>query len=155
MGYKPLPPTQLFFLVSTLVILPIAWLRGGHPERTGVVVLLLAYVSGAFLQPLRIDRFLIGYAIIDLAMLVALVWMALRYDRWWLFVASAAQGLGVLSYVTVLTRPDLTARETVAAQWVFGLISLYALLGGVFERWLAGEQAAAPPLSSRPARARP
>ena len=149
-----MPPIQFFFLISTLVILPVGWLRGGHPERMGVVVLLLAYVSGVFLQPFKIDRFLVGYAIADVAMMAALVWMTLTYDRWWLFLASAAQGLSVLSYLTVLTRPELTARENVAAQWVFGLISLYALLGGVFERWLAGEPPAAPALSSRPARSR-
>lgn len=150
-----MPSIQLFFLISTLMILPISWVKGGHPERMGVVVLLLAYVSGVFLQPFRIEKFLIGYALADIAMLVALVWMTLRYDRWWLFMASAAQGLAVLSYVTVLTRPELTVRENVAAQWVFGLISLYALLGGVFERWLAGEPPAAPALSSKPGRSRP
>lgn len=150
-----MPPTQLFFLISTVVILPIAWLKGGHPERTGVAVLLVTYVAALFLQPLRIDRFFFGYAFTDLAMMAALIWMTLKYDRWWLFVASAAQGLSVLSYLTLLSRPELTARENIAAQWVFGLISLYALLAGVFERWLAGEPPAAPPLSSRPARSRP
>ena len=150
-----MPPTQLFFLISTLVILPIAWLKGGHPERAGVAVLLLTYVAAVFLQPLRIDRFFLGYAITDLAMMAALVSMTLRYDRWWLFLASAAQGLSVLSYLTLLSRPELTVRENIAAQWVFGLISLYALLAGVLERWLAGEPPAAPPLSSRAARPRP
>jgi hypothetical protein len=149
-----LPPTQLFFLISTLMILPIAWLKGGHPERTGVVVLLLAYLSGVFLQSVRIDRLMIGYAIADLFMLAALIWMTLKYDRWWLFVASAAQALSVLSYLAVLARPELTARENVGAQWVFGLIALYALLVGVFERWVAGEPPAAPELSDRLGRSR-
>lgn len=149
-----MPPTQLFFLISILVILPVAWLKGGHPERRGVVVLLATYLAGPFLQPIRIDNFLIGYAVADGALLAALIWMALKHDRWWLLVATAAQGLSVLSHLMVLTRPELTARENVAAQWIFGLISLYALLGGVFERWLAGEPAAAPPLSTRPDRAR-
>ena len=150
-----MPPTQLFYLISTLVILPIAWLRGGHPERTGVVVFLITYLSGLFLQSLRFDRFMIGYGIADIFMVTALMWMMLKYDRWWLLVASAAQALSVLSYLTILTQPDLTARQNVAAQWVFGLISLYALLGGVFERWLAGERPAAPSLSERPSRPRP
>ena len=150
-----MPPTQLFYLISTLVILPAAWVRGGHPERTGVVVFLITYLSGLFLQSLRFDRFMIGYGIADVFMLTALIWMTLKYDRWWLVVASAAQALSVLSYLTILTQPDLTARQNVAAQWVFGLISLYALLGGVFERWLAGERPAGPPLSARPVRSRP
>lgn len=144
-----MPPTQLFFLVSTLVILPITWSRGGHPERTGVVVMLLTYLAGLFLQYVRVDQFMVGYCLADLFMMAALIWMTLKYDRWWLFLASAAQALSVLSYVSVLSQPELTARENVAAQWIFGLISLYALLGGVLERWLAGEGPAAPPLSAR------
>ena len=154
MGSNALPPTQLFYLISTLVILPIAWLRGGHAERMGVVVLLLAYVAGALLLPLRVDRLLIGCAITDVGMLAALVWMTLKYDRWWLILASAAQTLSILTYLALLTRPELTVRENVAAQWVFGLISLYALLGGIFERWLAGEPPVSPSLSTRPARSR-
>jgi hypothetical protein len=144
------PPTQLFFLISTVVILPIAWLKGGHPERMGVVVLLINYVSGIFLQPARVGEFMFGLAAADLVLLGVLGWLTLKYDRWWLIGATAAQGLVVLAYLAVLTRPEITARENIVAQWVFGLITLYALLGGVFERWLAGERSAAPPLSARP-----
>jgi len=149
------PPTQLFFLVSTVVILPIAWLRGGHPERMTAAILLFNYLAGLVLQFGRVGEFMFGLAAADVILLGVLGWLTLRFDRWWLFLATAAQGLVVLAYVAVLTSSEITARENIVAQWVFGLITLYALLGGVFERWLAGERAAAPPLSDRPARPRP
>jgi len=143
------PPTQLFFLISTVVILPVAWLKGGHAERAVVVVLLLNYLAAPFLQPARVGEVMVGLAAADLVLLAVLGWMTLKYDRWWLLLATAAQGLVVLAYLAVMSRPEVTARENIVAQWVFGLITLYALLGGVLERWLAGEPSAAPPLSRR------
>lgn len=137
-----MPPTQLFFLISTVAILPVAWLKGGQAERTVVVVLLVNYLVAPFLQPARIGELMFVLAVADSALLGVLAWLTLRYDRWWLLLATAAQGLVVLAYLAVMTRPEITARENVVAQWVFGLITLYALLGGVLERWLAGE----PPL---------
>lgn len=150
-----MPPTQLFFLISTMVILPVAWLKGGHAERMVAVILLANYLVGPFLQPARIGEVMFGLAVADLVLLGVLGWLTLKYDRWWLLLATAAQGLVVLAYLAVMTRPEITARENIVAQWVFGLITLYALLGGVLERWLAGERSAAPPLSRRSAHREP
>jgi hypothetical protein len=149
------PPTQLFFLISTVVILPVAWLKGGHAERMVAVILLANYLVGPFLQPARIGELMFGLAIADTILLGVLGWLTLKYDRWWLLLATAAQGLVVLAYLAVMTRPEITARENIVAQWVFGLITLYALLGGVLERWLAGDQAALPPLLRRSAHRKP
>jgi hypothetical protein len=152
MDFTPLPPTQFFFLISTLAILPIAWFKGGHPERAGVALLLVGYVAALFMRTARAGEFMFGYALVDLGFLVVLGWMTLKYDRWWLLVATAAQVLTVLTYLAVLTRPGLTARENVVAAWLFGLILLYTLLGGVLERWLAGEPATATALLARSVR---
>lgn len=150
-----MPLTQLFFLISTVVILPVAWLKGGHAERMVAVILLANYLVGPFLQPARIGEVMFGLAVADLVLLGVLGWLTLKYDRWWLLLATAAQGLVVLAYLAVMTRPEITARENIVAQWVFGLITLYALLGGVLERWLAGERSAAPLLSRRSAHRKP
>jgi hypothetical protein len=50
-----------------------------------------------------------------------------------------------------MVTPELTAREAIGAQWVFGLVSLYALFSGILERRLSGERAASPALSRTPA----
>jgi hypothetical protein len=149
------PPTQLFFLISVVVILPVAWLKGGRAERTVAMVLLINYVTAPFLQPARVGELLFGLAVADTVLLGVLGWLTLKYDRWWLLLATAAQGLVVLAYLAVMTRPEITARENIVAQWVFGLITLYALLGGVLERWLAGERPLPRPLWRRSARPQP
>jgi len=144
-----LPSVQLFFLCSALVILPLAWMKGGHAERAAVALLVAAYVSGPFLQDIRVGRVLVVLALGDVIVWAVFVWLSLKHDRWWLLLATAAQSLNVLSHVALVLTPSLTARENVAAQWVFGLVSLYALLLGIAERRLAGERPAAPPLDRR------
>jgi hypothetical protein len=144
-----LPPVQLFIIVSALVIFPLAWMRGGHPERAVVTILLVAYVSGPFVQSWQWGRLLAGVAVVDLVVWGAFLWLALRHDRWWLLLAAAAQTLNLVAHAALVMTPSLTTREHVAAQWVFTLVSLYALLLGVFERHLAGERPAAPSLTAR------
>lgn len=145
-----MPPVQLFFLCSALLILPLAWVKGGHPERAGVALLIGAYVSGPFLQGYQIGDVMVAVAVCDLVVWSVFVGLALRYDRWWLLLASGAQSLNVLSHAAILLTPDLSTREAVAAQWVFGLVSLYALFSGILERHLSGERAASPALSRTP-----
>ncbi len=150
-GAAVLPPVQMFFLASALVILPVAWLKGGHPERAGAALLIAAYVAAPFLGRFRIGEAMPGLAIEDVIILSVFLSLALKHDRWWLLLASGAQSLNVLSHVALLVASDVTAREAVGAQWVFGLVSLYALFAGLLERRLAGEPSAAPPLDRRKA----
>lgn len=132
-------PVQVFFLLSFLVILPLAWLGGGHTERAGVAMLLPAYIISYMVQRLRIGDLMWGAALIDLILLIGLVWLALTRDRWWPLVAAAFQTMSVLLYFGQVLLPDLTSRSVVISGWILGLISLYTLVGGVVERILAGE----------------
>ncbi|MBB5745237.1 hypothetical protein [Brevundimonas variabilis] len=142
-------PLQSFFLVSTLAIFAIGWLKGGHIERQAVLVLLMAYVAALFVQDLDRAAHQIAVAIVDGVLLLALIWMALRYDRWWLLVAVACQVLAMIAHGALWLNPDIGLRSNVVTRWLFGLIQLYALAGGVVERWLAGEPAASPGLQPR------
>lgn len=140
-------PVQLFILCSAFVIFPFAWIRGGHPERAVVATLVLAYVSGPFAQQLQWERLYVGVFAVDVVVWGVFAWLSLKYDRWWLLVATAAQTLNVTASVVMILTPALTMRENVAAQWAFTLVSLYALLAGVFERHAAGERPVAPALN--------
>ena len=144
-----LMPVQAFYLASILVILPLAWLKGGHAERRGVVLLIVGYVASTFVVAAILDRVRIGELVVDLVLLVFLIALMLRSNRWWPMVAVAVQLLTVASYAAVWLDPDQRLRDNVAARWVLGMVVLYSLLGGVAERWLAGERPAMPPLRSR------
>lgn len=127
---------QTFYLVSTFTVWAVVWWKGAKPERLGVLLLVVNYTAGGLLDPLRLWWTL---PLNDLICLVALVWMALRFDRWWILVAAAAQVLMMMVHISVLSDPTLDMRVYVASRWVFGVIGLYALLAGAGERWLAGD----------------
>lgn len=139
-------PLQSFFLVSTLAIFAIGWLKGGHVERQGVAVLLLAYIGALFIQDLERMTHQIAVMIADGVLLLILAWMAMRHDRWWLFLAVACQVLTMIAHGALWLDPDIGLRSNVVTRWLFGLLQLYALAGGVVERWMAGEAAASPGL---------
>lgn len=139
---------QLLLVLLLPLAAALGWFRGGRPERAAVAAILAAWAIGMALADWRLGRSAVGPALSDLGLLSALAWLALRHERWWLLVAAAAQSLAVAGHFALALQPDLTEGENLAALSVFRLLCLLALSGGVVERWLAGEQAAAPGLGA-------
>lgn len=139
---------QLLLILLLPLAAALGWFRGGRPERTAVAAILAAWAVGLALADWRMGRSALGPALSDLGLLGTLAWLAFRHDRWWLLVATAAQSLVVAAHFALALQPDLTEGENLAALSVFRLLCLLALSGGVVERWLAGEQAAAPGLGA-------
>jgi hypothetical protein len=112
---------QVVLLVSIFVA---AWRVGGKPEKymasiyLSMLVVALAGAAllddfGAGLQQSQNYRFLL-----DLAALVAVATVALRYDRWWTLWVGSAQLIAVIAHVLKLTG-----------------LSIDPLVYGVMERW--------------------
>lgn len=132
-------PVQTFIILSALVIFPFVWLRGGRPERGVVAILVASYLLVPVLEGFRWGNLLAGVFLIDLTAWIGMIWLCLRYDRWWLLIAAGTQTLSLMAHPILMLSPSLTVRESVAAQWAFTLVCLYSLLLGVIERRLAGE----------------
>lgn len=135
-------PFQLFFLLVSLGVFALAWLRGGHTERAGVAMFVLAYIASFVAQGVTLNGFRLGEAIVDLILLAALVWLALRRDRWWTLAAAAFAGLTMVAHAIMFITPDLQPehiRTDVASRWGIGVLMVLCLGAGVAERWMAGE----------------
>ena len=139
-----MPPLTLFYLISMLAILPLAWFRGGHPERAGVALFLCIYIASALTQTWRDGDILWGPLVVEVTFLAGLIRLALKRDRWWPMAATAFQFLLVILLIGAALTSEITARSGIVAALVLGVLSLYCLLGGVLERILAGE----PPVSA-------
>lgn len=136
-------PFQLFYLLLSLIVFAIAWMRGGHTERAGVAIFVFAFLASFMLQPLTLNHFRLGESLVDLAFVAALVWLALRRDRWWTLAAAAFGALTLIAHALVFLTPDLTPaliRMDVASRWGIGVLMILCLGAGVVERWMAGEQ---------------
>ncbi len=137
-------PFQLFFLLLSLAVFAFAWLRGGHTERAGVAILLSAYLISYVVHGITLRGFLLGDAMVDVAVLTGFVWLALRRDRWWTLLAAAFAGLTVVAHILMFATPDLQEahiRADIASRWGLGVMMVLCLAAGVVERWMAGERA--------------
>lgn len=129
----------------------IGWLRGGHPERFGALVLLLDHVATAFAGLwLPIGAVYADEAARDLVVMLAFGWLALRSDRWWPIAVTAVLALCVLVDVIGMVSPDLSRFAILSALLGFWILIYAIALAGVVERWMAGEAAVSDLRSWRP-----
>jgi hypothetical protein len=134
-------PFSIFLLVLSLAVFLLAWVKGGHPERTGVMICILAYLASYAFQALRVGDLHVGDAASDTIVTLAFAWLAMRSNRWWPFAATAVMILMLVVHASMVLVPELTARGDVTARMGLSVVLILSLLAGVGERWLAGERA--------------
>lgn len=132
----------------------LAWLKGGHTERFGVTVMIIAWVASSA-PPVMIGRVHADHAVEDVILMLLFGALALKGDRWWPFAMTAALALTVLVHVSMLLGPDLDRRADISARLGLGVLTTTALLLGVAERWLAGERPVSESALWRPVRRAP
>ncbi|HYD28289.1 hypothetical protein [Brevundimonas sp.] len=120
----------------------VAWVRGGPPERLGAGVLLLACLVANHANGWEVGDLYPGFIIMDSAIFLVFGWLNFRSDRWWTAVAAGAAGLIVLGHVIRLLDRSFAHGAMVSAKIGLAYVVDLALLAGVGERWLAGEQPA-------------
>lgn len=134
-------PFVLLYLGASLAALAIAWLKGGHPERLGVVLWLIGWMLALLVNDFRIGDLRWGVALLDIASLGAFLWLALRHERWWPLGVSACLVLMIVVHLSALLVPEMTALGEASAQLGLGMLAILIQAAGAFERWLAGEPA--------------
>lgn len=132
-------PFQVVYLYFSLMVLALAWIKGGHAERFGVMVIILAYVAALVATPWRIDDFRVGEAATDVVVTLIFAWMALSRERWWPFAATASMVLALMVHLAMVLVPHLDERADVSARAGLGFLLILSLMAGVAERWLSGE----------------
>lgn len=135
-------PFVILYLVASLASLALCWLKGGRPERLGVVFWLVGWMSTLLVNDVRIGDLRWAVALLDLASLAAFVWLALRFERWWPLGVSACLVLIMVVHLSTVLIPELTPLGEASAQLGLGLLAVLIHAAGAFERWLAGEPAA-------------
>lgn len=121
------------------MVFALAWLKGGHTERFGVMVLVVAYIV-SFAPPVMIGQLHAVHAFEDALLMLVFGWLALKRDRWWPLIMTATMVLTVLVHLSMVLVPELDRRADIAARLGLGVLTTLSLLIGVVERWLAGER---------------
>ena len=125
-------PINLFYLTLLLSCCAYALLRGGAPERIGVLVVAAnAVLSFAVVSapPIRFQGVEIGVFIVDAIAFVAFAFLAVRADRFWPIWVSAFLGLGVLGHLAQWLGPDVIpwAYAAVLSIWSYPILGIIAL----------------------------
>lgn len=132
-------PFVILYLVVSLAALATGWLKGGHPERLGVVFWLVGWMLAVPFNDLRIGDLRWAVALLDLASLCAFLWLALRFERWWPLGVSACLVLMMVVHLSAALIPEMTPLGEASAQLGLGMLAVLIQAAGAFERWLAGE----------------
>jgi hypothetical protein len=132
-------PFQIFYYVLAVLVFALAWLKGGHAERFGAMVLIVAWIVSSA-PPVMIGRLHADHAVEDTLLMLLFGWLALKGDRWWPLAMTVTLALTVLVHVAMVLVPQLDHRADIAARLGLGVLTFLSLGFGVFERWLAGER---------------
>lgn len=99
----------LFWIILILVCGAAArW--GGRPERTAGALYLVAAAATVLVRPALVHRYAhveTAVLTIDLALMLGLLIVTIRTDRWWPICATAFQTLTVLSHIGKVLNPSL------------------------------------------------
>ena len=102
----------LLFIASLFVV----W-KGGPPERLGLVILIIGsvatFVAGT-LEGQEFKSFEVSVFLVDVAVLLAFLWLAIRADRFWPMGVAALQLVGLASHAAELASSRIIA-------WVYSI----------------------------------
>jgi hypothetical protein len=122
-----------YYFVTLLALTTVyAFWAGGQPERIGALIYAISVAATHVILDLQRHRWLafeMGVLIVDVAVFLAFIALALRADRFWPLWVSALLGLGVLGHLARYVEPDTfwRAYHVVLTIWSYPILALIAL----------------------------
>jgi hypothetical protein len=155
-----------YFLALLVACTLYALWGGGAPERIGATIYALSVAATFLIVPkphqqtwLNLE---VGAFIVDVAIFLAFIPVALRANRYWPLWVTALLGIGVLGHVAKLMVPDTfwRAYAFVLAFWSYPILALMALgtflhrrrlrLHGADRSWVSSSGQSTPTPPARP-----
>lgn len=124
-------PVPVFYAILALCCL-FAWLRGGCPEKAGAAIFTIAALLSTAAASAPVERFgslEAGVFAVDCAMLLALVALALRAERFWPLWVTALHLIGTAAHAIKLADPSVIrlGYAIALAFWSYPMLALLVL----------------------------
>jgi len=117
--------TAVLFILPWLGVCGFALWRGGQPERLVAAMFLIAFPLGSFINAkFRSQGVQLGSLGIDLTMLILLLVIAFRANRYWPMGIAAMQLLQVMGHLLKLADP----RMLPLLYWISSVVWAYPML---------------------------
>ena len=136
----------IFLLANSIFILgsmAYGWLAGDRHDREGVAWIVAALLGTALAQSFaQISAQALVIQGVDVALLIAMISLALRSDRYWPTWFAGLQFATVCMSSAALLYPDLARLHTIGA--FFGTLAILAMVIGIFLDRRAADRLRAP-----------
>lgn len=129
-------PYQWASLAALLISTGVAFWRGGWPERLAAAAMIAAWFSTGWLydSTLRFGPQSAAF-FVDVALMIVLLFIALRSNRWWPMWACGFHALSLILMLATLADPRIPNRASlVAGGGLFSYLTMAALFCGALPR---------------------
>lgn len=120
------------FIPLLIIVLGYALIKGGTPERLAALIIIVASVSTVTTwapSDLRYKSVEVGIFLTDFFMMLALVVLALKAERFWTLWVAAFQVMQFASHIPEVLVPDLlpVTYKVVISIWSYPMLILLAI----------------------------
>ena len=122
-----------FFVIFLLAVLMYALARGGGPERVVAVAYIVASAGSLslsfFEMPGRFQSVPVHIFLTDILLLIALSYLAVRANRWWIIPAAGCQLVATLVHAGKLLSPEMipASYAILMTVWSWPMVALLGL----------------------------
>ena len=138
-------------LIALAITAAVGLWRGGWPERTAAAAMVLAWFATSLVHN-TLQRWGVqtGVMVVDGLLLGALLFVALKSNRWWPMWASAFQAMSITLHLSVMADGKIWGWSYFVASSIFSYLVMLTLLVGALGRRHRKLRAPAPPDAASP-----
>lgn len=136
------PAAQIGALIMTLVCLFAAW-AGGKPQKVIALTAFVAWVLSAAIEDRGFHGPQYSTFVLDMALMVLWVWLALVWKRPWLGWVAAFQCLTMATHIAGIIDPRIWPLASITAYMTWSYLTLVAIAWGGVEGLIERRRAAA------------
>lgn len=135
------PASQIGAVIMTLISAFAAW-AGGRAQKVVALICFVAWIGSAAIQDRSYKHPQYATLVLDIALMIIFVILALRWRRPWLTGVATFQTLTMASHFAMILDPRIWPRASITAYLVWSYMVLVCLLWGGVEGLIDRRRAA-------------
>lgn len=135
------PASQIGAVIMTLISAFAAW-AGGRAQKVVALICFVAWIGSAAIQDRSYKHPQYATLVLDIALMIVFIILALRWRRPWLTGVAIFQTLTMASHFSMILDPRIWPKASITAYLVWSYMVLVCLLWGGVEGLIDRRRAA-------------